>query len=124
MNLRTIACCLGVWGTAMLLAGLISWNERRALPNPAVLQQHVNSFDSLQGKQGLPGRFLERQDKWMAYLVREPGDFDVMRYFDVLVHLSMDSGFVLDYFCMNRDGNGRPIRYARRVEDAPFHPAG
>jgi hypothetical protein len=59
-------------------------------------------------------RGLELPEAFKSPDARKTGDeFDVMQYFKVLDHLSMEPGCVLDYFYVNFGGGGRPVLYAR-----------
>jgi hypothetical protein len=49
------------------------------------------------------------------------GEFDVNRYFDVLTHISMDSGYVLDYVYITDTIRGGPILYVRPANKIPFY---
>jgi hypothetical protein len=48
------------------------------------------------------------------------GEFDVMQYFSVLDHLSMKTGFVLDYVYHFDGMGGYPFVYARPVNQPPY----
>jgi len=47
-------------------------------------------------------------------------EFNVNDYFPVLTHLSMESGYVLDYVYYCSDEAGSPILYARQKKQMPF----
>ena len=51
---------------------------------------------------------------------KQGNEFDVSRYFDVLTHISMQEGYVLDYVYQNDDLDGYPLLYARPVNQAPY----
>ncbi len=51
--------------------------------------------------------------------VRAATDFDPNTYFTVLTHLSMKSGYVLDYVYHYSDMGGEPHLYARPVDETP-----
>ena len=52
---------------------------------------------------------------------RKRGDeFDANRYFNVLTHLSMREGYVLDYVYQNDSLGGFPLLYARPVDQVPY----
>lgn len=49
------------------------------------------------------------------------GDFDPNEYFQILPHLSIEPGYVLDYLYSFSDyWGGSPIIYARKIDDPPF----
>ncbi len=76
----------------------------------------VKKLKALQPK-GLP-KHLQEYDA-----VKRAGDFDVNRYFDVLKHLSMRPGYVLDYCYMFSSHAGSPCLYARPVDAPPIRTA-
>jgi len=49
------------------------------------------------------------------------GEFDVNEYFKLLTHISMDSGYVLDYVYITDTKNGGPILYVRPADKIPFY---
>ena len=52
--------------------------------------------------------------------VKEGGELDVNDYFSVLTHLSMETGYVLDYVYFYGGLGGEPILYARQVDQEPY----
>jgi hypothetical protein len=52
--------------------------------------------------------------------VKAGGEFDVMQYFKVLDHLSMQPGYVLDYVYHFDGMGGYPVLYARPAEQPPY----
>jgi len=81
------------------------------------LQQTVDSLSSLQNKQGFPDHL---NSLFTEEPVKREGDFDVNEYFNVLTHISMESGYVLDWvYCANGMG-GVPVLYSRKVEQSPY----
>lgn len=52
--------------------------------------------------------------------VRDGTEFDVMRYFDVLEHISPPDGQVLDYVYCYHGGDGAPRLYMRAIEAMPL----
>lgn len=51
---------------------------------------------------------------------RKAGDFDPNRYFTILNHLKIESGYTLDYIYYLDDLGGKTMIYARKVGDPPF----
>lgn len=51
---------------------------------------------------------------------KQGGEFDVNEYFNVLTHVSMQEGYVLDYVYPIADLGGSPILYVRPVDQAPY----
>jgi hypothetical protein len=51
---------------------------------------------------------------------RQDGWFDVNSYFSVLNHLSIQSGYTLDYYYSSNGSAAYPVLYARKVDSAPF----
>jgi hypothetical protein len=47
-------------------------------------------------------------------------EFDVNRYFEILDHLSMEPGYVLDYVYWYDELGGKPVLYARKLEQLSF----
>lgn len=52
--------------------------------------------------------------------VKTEDDFDVSQYWMVLDHLSMRSGYVLDYVYQFDGMGGYPVLYARPADEAPY----
>jgi hypothetical protein len=52
--------------------------------------------------------------------VKQGGEFDPNRYFEVLTHLKMQDGFTLDYVYSYQGIGGRPLLYARPVDEKPY----
>lgn len=52
--------------------------------------------------------------------VKTGGEFDVMQYFSVLDHLSMQPGYVLDYVYHYDGMGGYPVLYVRPAGQPPF----
>jgi len=52
--------------------------------------------------------------------VAQPRDFNPNAYFDVLTHLSLKSGYQLDWVYFSDELGGRPLVYARPPSQAPF----
>jgi hypothetical protein len=76
----------------------------------------VNSITGLhiEANAGLPKHLMKEGAE------RKPTDFDVMRYFDILKHISPPKGYTLDYTYAYAGGNGRPHLYLHTTNDAPF----
>jgi hypothetical protein len=51
---------------------------------------------------------------------KQGDEFDVNRYFDVLTHLSIQQGYILDYVYQNDSLGGYPLLYPRPVDQAPY----
>jgi hypothetical protein len=52
--------------------------------------------------------------------VKAGGEFDVMQYFKVLDHLSMQPGYILDYVYHQDGMGGYPILYAHPTDQSPY----
>jgi hypothetical protein len=52
--------------------------------------------------------------------VKQGGEFDVMQYFEVLDHLSVQPGYALDYVYHYDGMGGYPILYAYPVDQTPY----
>jgi hypothetical protein len=55
--------------------------------------------------------------------VKQGGEFDPNRYFEVLAHLKMRAGFTLDYVYSFQGLGGQPLLYARPVDGVPYQTA-
>ena len=51
---------------------------------------------------------------------KQGGEFDVNEYFNVLTHVSMQQGYVLDYVYPIADLGASPILYVRPTDQAPY----
>jgi hypothetical protein len=81
-------------------------------PPSADWQSTVDELSVLQDNLKIPEHFMEEN------AARTGEEFDVNEYFDILDHLSMESGYVLDYvYCY--DGMGGFPRLYARLEDQP-----
>jgi len=47
-------------------------------------------------------------------------EFDVMEYFSILPHLSMQEGYVLDYVYWHHGGGAEPVLYTRKVTETCY----
>lgn len=74
------------------------------------LQDFINLTAGLRIPQYLQKGEPRRRDK----------EFDVMQYFDVLSHLSMESNYVLDYVYCPQGIGGQPFLYVRPISAPPF----
>lgn len=52
--------------------------------------------------------------------MKQDGDFDVNRYFEVLTHLKTHDGYTLDYVYSSDGLGGYPLLYARPMDQKPF----
>lgn len=59
-------------------------------------------------------------DQLMETGLKSGDEFDANQYFDVLPHLSMHAGMVLDYVYQNDDLGAYPLLYARPADQAPY----
>jgi hypothetical protein len=60
-------------------------------------------------------------DNLSATGVKMGEEFDVNGYFALLKHISMDSGYVLDYVYITDQKSGGPILYVRPADKTPFN---
>ena len=51
---------------------------------------------------------------------KEGDEFDANQYFNVLTHISMREGYVLDYVYQNDSLGGYPLLYARPTDQVPY----
>jgi len=75
----------------------------------------IDGIYELRKDLGLPKHFMNGE----ATTAQE-GDFDPNSYFDVLTHLKMEPGYVLDYIYFGDSVGGKPLIYARKADAAPF----
>jgi hypothetical protein len=81
--------------------------------SPEAAQATVDAIRALQPTD-IPAHFQEGDSE------RKQDDFNINSYFSLLTHLSMEPGYVLDYFYAGDFFGGRPLIYVRRLEDKPF----
>jgi hypothetical protein len=85
-----------------------------ALVTRGVSCQGVDGLAALTSKLEVPVYLAEEG------AVKRGDEFDVSAYFDVLDHLSMEAGFVLDYVYLFQGIGGHPVLYARPESQPPF----
>ena len=66
---------------------------------------------------GIPDHFIPEEP---AQTPRAADDWDVNAYFGVLTHLSVEPGYVIDYFYSYDGMGGHPFVYARPADKAPY----
>jgi len=74
----------------------------------------VDAMSALTGGLEIPDYFLAEEP------VKTGGEFDVMQYFSVLDHLSMQPDYVLDYVYHYDGMGGYPVLYARPASQPPY----
>jgi hypothetical protein len=74
----------------------------------------INGLYTLKEALGLPEHFMSENP------FRQNTDFNPNRYFQVLTHLKITSGYNLDYIYFNDELGGLPLVYARKTSDLPF----
>jgi hypothetical protein len=74
----------------------------------------IDGFNKIRKNLDLPDHFNSGEP------YRKTGDFDPNRYFPILKHLKIETGYTLDYVYYLDDWGGKPMIYARKVGDAPF----
>ena len=88
------------------------------LPTPAsscqAWQEGVDAFAELNHSQELPIHLMQENP------AKTGEEFDVCEYFDVLDHLSMEPGLVLDYVYYDGGIGREPILYVRQQDQAPY----
>lgn len=113
-----IIMILGIGGSAITAAPLMTQTLTPVVWGPAsptvychtaVDALHYWVWDDLE----IPPHFMDEENP-----VRQETDFDVMEYFTVLDHLSMEEGYVLDYHYTNNGLGGAPTLYARPLDDS------
>lgn len=82
-------------------------------PSPTMAWQEVaDAFARLNSRQDLPDHLMQENPE------KYGSEFDVNEYFDVLDHLSMEPGYVLDYIYRFDGMGGSPLLFVR-PEDYP-----
>lgn len=74
----------------------------------------VDAISALMGGLEIPANFQTSDP------VKKGGEFDVMQYFSILDHLSMQAGYVLDYIYHFDGMGGSPILYVRPASQPPY----
>lgn len=77
-------------------------------------QQVVDAFVNLTAHLPIPEHFGAGVSKRMGH------EFDVMEYFTILTHLSMQEGYVLDYVYWSCAAKGEPVLYARKMTEKRY----
>ncbi len=77
-------------------------------------RQTVDAISSLTGGLELPANFQTNNP------VKKGGEFDVMQYFSVLDHLTLQTGYILDYVYHYDGMGGNPILYVRPASKPPY----
>jgi hypothetical protein len=77
-------------------------------------RQTVDAISALTAGLDIPAN-LQSSDP-----VKKGGEFDVMQYFNVLDHLAMRPGYVLDYIYHFDGMGGLPIMYVRHASQPPY----
>lgn len=77
----------------------------------------VDGIYDLRRDLGFPKNFQEEN------AIKQGGEFDPNRYFEVLTHLGMEPGYTLDYAYRYDGMGGGPLLYARKTGDEPFKTA-
>ena len=95
----------------LLLAACGPASSRESLTR---CEDDLKAMEALKSGLRLPAGFQTENP------VKSGGEFDVMEYFTVLDHLSMEPGFVLDYVYHFDGMGGYPVLYAHPSGQAPF----
>lgn len=86
-------------------------------------QRTVDAVKTLQNtKTVLPRTFYykEREEFNFNTMIKGEGWFDINDYFNVLSHIAMQDGYVLDYVYYDYGSGGHPLVYARARGQKPF----
>ncbi len=79
-------------------------------------QDTVSAIANVQPS-GIPDHFVPDEP---AHIARAAGDWDVNAYLGALTHLSVEPGYIIDYFYMFEGGGGHPFVYARPADKSPY----
>lgn len=123
-NMLMLVICLLMFAlpacTCAPLANLPFFNKDKITPtmniknNQADYQATVNALNSLLDAQQLPSHFTTDTPQ------RDGSEFDLNRVFDVLDHLTMQPGWMLDYVYLYDRMGGFPVIYARQQNAPPL----
>lgn len=114
MNARLLSClcvCLCLFGFSCSSPGTTV-----TLPSTDVVAGAQNLVGTVAAIQ--PSSTPEHFAKGAT--IRQEGDFDVNAYFEILTHLTVEPGYVLDYVYDYTGMGGRPVIYARPADRPAF----
>ena len=97
-----VVCSISCLSVSCITTGSTTWQVR------------VDGISVLQKDLEFP-RYLANKDA-----AKQGTEFDVNSYFNVLTHLQMQSGYVLDYVYHYDGMGGLPILYARPADQVPY----
>ena len=86
-------------------------------------QETVTRLRSLTGNLKIPDHLLKyspSNSDNSTHPVKQGGEFDPNLYLEVLTHLKLQNGFVLDYVYDLNSLGGAPLLYARPVDQEPY----
>jgi hypothetical protein len=106
-----IAALVLIFITGGILNGCTTVTGDKAL-SASWCQETVNAMRKIQPL-NIPGTLASNSQKG-------GGEFDVMDYFPVLKHLSMEKDYLLDYVYVNDGSGGLPVLFTRAKEQVPF----
>ena len=88
-------------------------------PNADAVQDAQATIEAVAKAQpsGIPDHFIPDEP---AQTPRAADDWDVNAYFGVLTHLSVEPGYVIDYFYIYDGMGGYPFVYARPADKSPY----
>lgn len=92
----------------------ISVNTQSAISMANQCRQVIDGLYNLRKDLGLPDHFTSENP------FRQSSDFNPNTYFQVFTHLTIASGYTLDYVYFNDELGGLPLVYARKTSSAPF----
>jgi hypothetical protein len=108
---------LAVTALVLLMSGILSGcggaKPGTYTPSAAWAQDVVNKIRAIQ-PEDIPGTLAQEQG------LKTGDEFDVNDYFPVFTHLSIKSGYVLDYFYMISGSGGVPLLYTRTDDQEPY----
>jgi hypothetical protein len=112
-----IVCFMAVSLGCTFINKIISGSSaetRTAEETVTTCRSSIDGFRSLHNLSAIPDHLTSGEP------YRKSGDFDPNRYFDVLTHLSMETGYTLDYVYYSNDLGGKPVLYARKTNAPAF----
>jgi hypothetical protein len=124
MSLKLVSCCLLVVAalatSCVSLDGADGSTTSSPKQKPGAVQsakETVNAIASAQPSGSIPQHFRPEEP---SDIPRQEGDWDVNTYFGALKHLTVQPGYVIDYFYVYDGMGGYPFIYARPADKQPY----
>ncbi|HEX5808947.1 MAG TPA: hypothetical protein VFY25_09800 [Anaerolineales bacterium] len=109
MKKQTVFLLLAVFVSSLACQFLLPARTGTVVSNCAEIVSAMTKMQSVD----IPNHLLETS-------IKTGNELDINQYFDVLTHLSMREGYVLDYVYQSDDLGAYPLPYARPRDQAPY----